>query len=49
MTEAGLVDDDDLAAIDASVAKLIDDAVAQAKAADDPTPDEVLTDVYLSY
>ena len=39
----------DLAAIDASVAKLIDDAVAQAKAADDPTPDEVLTDVYLSY
>jgi len=49
VTEAGLVDDDDLAAIDASVAKLIDDAVAQAKAAADPTPDEVLTDVYLSY
>jgi acetoin:2,6-dichlorophenolindophenol oxidoreductase subunit alpha len=49
VTEAGLVDDDDLAAIDASVAQLIDDAVARAKAADDPTPDEVLTDVYLSY
>jgi acetoin:2,6-dichlorophenolindophenol oxidoreductase subunit alpha len=49
VTEAGMVDDDDLAAIDAAVAKLIDDAVAQAKAAADPTPDEVLTDVYLSY
>jgi acetoin:2,6-dichlorophenolindophenol oxidoreductase subunit alpha len=49
VTEAGLVDDDDLAAIDASVAQVIDDAVARAKAAEDPTPDEVLTDVYLSY
>jgi TPP-dependent pyruvate/acetoin dehydrogenase alpha subunit len=49
VTEAGLLDDEDLAAIDASVAQLIDDAVAQAKAAADPTPDEVLTDVYLSY
>ncbi|HEX5900384.1 MAG TPA: thiamine pyrophosphate-dependent dehydrogenase E1 component subunit alpha [Solirubrobacteraceae bacterium] len=49
VTDAGIVDDDDLAAIDASVAQLIDDAVAQAKAGDDPTPDEVLTDVYLSY
>jgi TPP-dependent pyruvate/acetoin dehydrogenase alpha subunit len=49
VTEAGLVDDDDLAAIDASVAELIDRAVAQAKAADDPSPDEVLTDVYLTY
>jgi acetoin:2,6-dichlorophenolindophenol oxidoreductase subunit alpha len=49
VTDAGIVDDDDLAGIDASVAQLIDDAVAQAKAADDPTPDEVHTDVYLSY
>jgi acetoin:2,6-dichlorophenolindophenol oxidoreductase subunit alpha len=49
VTEAGLVDDDDLAAIDASVAELIDQAVAQAKAAKDPTPDELLTDVYLTY
>jgi acetoin:2,6-dichlorophenolindophenol oxidoreductase subunit alpha len=49
VTEAGLVDEDDLAAIDASVAQVIDDAVARAKAAADPTPDEVLTDVYLSY
>jgi pyruvate dehydrogenase E1 component alpha subunit len=49
VTEAGMVDDEDLAAIDVSVAQLIDDAVARAKAADDPKPDEVLTDVYLSY
>jgi TPP-dependent pyruvate/acetoin dehydrogenase alpha subunit len=49
VTEAGMVDDDDLAAIDASVAELIDQAVAQAKAAKDPTPDELLTDVYLTY
>jgi TPP-dependent pyruvate/acetoin dehydrogenase alpha subunit len=49
VTEAGLVDDDDLAGIDAAVAQLIDDAVARARAAADPTPDEVLTDVYLSY
>jgi TPP-dependent pyruvate/acetoin dehydrogenase alpha subunit len=49
VTEAGLVDDADLAAIDAAVAQVIDDAVAQAKAGHDPTPDEVLTDVYLSY
>jgi acetoin:2,6-dichlorophenolindophenol oxidoreductase subunit alpha len=49
VTEAGIAGEDDLAAIDAAVAQLIDEAVAQAKAADDPTPDEVLTDVYLSY
>jgi acetoin:2,6-dichlorophenolindophenol oxidoreductase subunit alpha len=49
VTDAGIVDDEELAGIDASVARLIDDAVAQAKAADDPSPDEVHTDVYLSY
>jgi TPP-dependent pyruvate/acetoin dehydrogenase alpha subunit len=49
VTEAGIVEEDDLAAIDASVAQLIDDAVAEAKAGADPTPDEVHTDVYLSY
>ncbi|HEX6620028.1 MAG TPA: thiamine pyrophosphate-dependent dehydrogenase E1 component subunit alpha, partial [Solirubrobacteraceae bacterium] len=47
--DAGIVDEDDLAGIDASVGQLIDDAVAQAKAADEPSPDEVHTDVYLSY
>jgi TPP-dependent pyruvate/acetoin dehydrogenase alpha subunit len=49
VTDAGLVGDDDLAAVDESVRALIDDAVAQAKAAADPAPDEVLTDVYASY
>jgi pyruvate dehydrogenase E1 component alpha subunit len=49
VTEAGLVDADDLAAVDASVKELIDDAVAKAKAGADPTPDEVMTDVYVSY
>ena len=49
VTDAGLVDADDLAAVDASVKELIDDAVAKAKAAADPTPDEVITDVYVSY
>jgi TPP-dependent pyruvate/acetoin dehydrogenase alpha subunit len=49
VTEAGIVDDDDLAAIDMSVRQLIDDAVAAAKAAAEPAPDEVHTDVYVSY
>lgn len=39
----------DLDAIDAEVAKLIDTAVEQARAAPVPTPDQVLTDVYVSY
>src|ERR671930_381142 len=42
-TESGLVEQSDLDAIDASVAKLIDDAVDEAKAAPDPTPADVLT------
>jgi acetoin:2,6-dichlorophenolindophenol oxidoreductase subunit alpha len=49
VTDAGLVDADELAAVDASVKEVIDDAVAKAKAAADPTPDEVITDVYVSY
>ena len=39
----------DLDAIDAEVAKLIDTAVEQARAAPVPTLDQVLTDVYVSY
>jgi pyruvate dehydrogenase E1 component alpha subunit len=49
VTGAGLVDADDLAAVDASVREIVDDAVAKAKAAADPTPEEVVTDVYVSY
>jgi acetoin:2,6-dichlorophenolindophenol oxidoreductase subunit alpha len=49
VTASGLLEEDDLSAIDASVAQLIDRAVEEAKAAAAPTPDEVLTDVYVSY
>jgi len=49
VTGAGLVDEADLRRIDDEVQPLIDDAVAKAKAADDPTPADLLTDVYVSY
>jgi TPP-dependent pyruvate/acetoin dehydrogenase alpha subunit len=49
VTEAGLVEQSDLDAIDAAVGELIDAAVEEAKAAPDPTPDDVLTDVYVKY
>jgi acetoin:2,6-dichlorophenolindophenol oxidoreductase subunit alpha len=49
VTGAGLVEDDALAAIDDEVARLIDEAVAAAKAGTDPAPAEVMTDVYVSY
>jgi acetoin:2,6-dichlorophenolindophenol oxidoreductase subunit alpha len=49
VTEAGVVEADELTAIDREVATLIDDAVRDAKVAPDPTPAEVLTDVYVSY
>ncbi len=39
----------ELDAIDAEVAILIDEAVAEARAADFPSPDAVLKDVYISY
>ena len=49
VTDAGLAEQSDLDEIDAAVAKLIDDSVAEAKAAPDPTPADVLTDVYVTY
>ena len=49
VTAAGLLEEDDLSAIDASVTELVDRAVQEARAAAEPTPDEVLTDVYVSY
>jgi len=49
VTEAGLIDASELEAIDATVATLIEESVAEAKAAPDPTPGDVLTDVYVSY
>ncbi len=46
---AKLLDAAELDAIDAEVAALIDEAVAEARAAERPTADDVLTDVYISY
>jgi pyruvate dehydrogenase E1 component alpha subunit len=49
VTEAGLLSQDELDAIDSTVAALIEESVTEAKAAPDPTPADVLTDVYVSY
>jgi pyruvate dehydrogenase E1 component alpha subunit len=39
----------ELDAIDDEVAKLIDEAATEARAAPDPAPEELLTDVYIKY
>src|SRR3954469_13627924 len=44
-----IVDAGELKAIDDASAQLMDDAVREAKAAPDPTPADVLTDVYVRY
>jgi TPP-dependent pyruvate/acetoin dehydrogenase alpha subunit len=49
VTDAGLIEQSELAAIDSSVAALIEEAVIEAKAAPYPTAADVLTDVYVSY
>ncbi|WP_156681757.1 thiamine pyrophosphate-dependent dehydrogenase E1 component subunit alpha [Sphingomonas profundi] len=49
VTEAKLLEHADIDAIDAEVMGLIDEAVAEARAADRPDPANVLTDVYISY
>lgn len=49
VTQAGLLSDADLDAIDTEVAALIDDAVKQAEGAPFPSEDALLTDVYVSY
>jgi pyruvate dehydrogenase E1 component alpha subunit len=49
VTGAGLLTDADLDALDAEVLQQIEDAVVKAKAADRPTAEDVLTDVYISY
>ncbi len=49
VTSAGLVEDEDLDRIDEEVKQLIDEAVEKAKAAPEPDPDKLLTDVYVSY
>jgi acetoin:2,6-dichlorophenolindophenol oxidoreductase subunit alpha len=49
VTSAGLVDAEELRRVDEEVARLIDDAVADAKAAPEPDPSDLLTDVYVKY
>jgi pyruvate dehydrogenase E1 component alpha subunit len=49
VTSAGLVEEEDLDRIDEEVGQLIDEAVEEAKAAADPTEDQLLSDVYASY
>jgi len=49
VSEAGLLDTKQLDAIDGEVAREIDQSVAKAKAGAMPPPEELLTDVYVSY
>ena len=49
VTEASLLNDADLDAIEADVGALIDEAVAEARAAADPDPATVADDVYVAY
>lgn len=49
VTEAGVLSDDELNAIDAEVMTLIDEAVDEAVAAPFPDSSELTTDVYVSY
>lgn len=48
VTEAGVISAAELDAIDGEVAELIEDAVVQAIAAPLPTPDQLVTDVYVN-
>jgi TPP-dependent pyruvate/acetoin dehydrogenase alpha subunit len=48
-TEAGLLTAHELGEIDAAARALIEEAVVEAKAATDPAPADVLTDVYVTY
>ena len=49
VTEAGIIEADELSSIDEATKRLMDEAVAEAKAAPDPTAADVLTDVYVRY
>ena len=49
VTEAGLVGEAALDEVDQEVENLIDGAVQEAKAAEDPSEDRLLADVYVSY
>jgi TPP-dependent pyruvate/acetoin dehydrogenase alpha subunit len=49
VTSAGIIEHTELDEIDSAVADLIERSVVEAKKAPDPTPADVLTDVYVSY
>jgi acetoin:2,6-dichlorophenolindophenol oxidoreductase subunit alpha len=49
VTANGLIKADQLDLIDQEVARLVDESVAEAKAAPKPGPDDLLTDVYINY
>jgi acetoin:2,6-dichlorophenolindophenol oxidoreductase subunit alpha len=49
VTSAGLVEESELDRIDGEAKTLIDEAVEEAKAARDPSEDQLLEDVYVSY
>jgi pyruvate dehydrogenase E1 component alpha subunit len=49
VVESGRLTDAQLDQVDDQVAALIDEAVAEAKAAPVPTPEDLLTDVYVKY
>ena len=49
MISADLVDEADLDEIDEEAERLMDEVVDEAKAAAEPSQDNLLTDVYVSY
>jgi pyruvate dehydrogenase E1 component alpha subunit len=49
VTEAGIIEADELTAIDQASQQLMEEAVGEAKAAPDPAVADVLTDVYVRY
>jgi pyruvate dehydrogenase E1 component alpha subunit len=49
VTEAGLLEPDQLDAIDREAKQLIEQSLAEAKAARPPTEADLLTDVYATY
>jgi pyruvate dehydrogenase E1 component alpha subunit len=49
VTEAALLDESDMNAIDKEILSLIDEAVDEAKAAPEPTEADLYTDVYATY
>lgn len=49
VTDVKLIEESDLDQIDAEARELVDDAVKTARAAPEPHPDELLSDVYIQY